>query len=434
MAEMTKEALELLIEEKAKEATAAHGQEYDDHVKGIVTEAIQESLKDFDLKRKTFEESAGEREDLKGGFINIAEFAKGVYDAGPGFSALHSTTPSPELKKFQEWHAKAKVYEQEMKAAGSPTQGADTLQSGGALIPPEFSRTVLQRARERSNIVASAMTVPMATNSISIPYINGFNESQGLVAGNVKFRTTAERAELTGNEVQLGNVTLTLRKSTALIYVDEEMMDFSPISITPFLTTALDNALDLHISDQLINGTGAGEAQGILNADCFLAVPKEDGQVATTLVYENTLNMLARFEGRGNWYGSKTTIPQLGVMNVAVGAGGSVVFTGALGGIASAAGSFPAALHGSGLEYADVMPTLGTVGDLVLADWSQYLIGQRSGRGGLEMSESMHLKFDFGQKAFKAKFYMDGQPWWKDVFTPLNGDSRSPFVGTATRA
>jgi len=432
--ELTKEALEELIEEKAKVATEAHGKEYDDHVAGIVKEAMEDSLKDYDKKRLTFEEAAGEREDPKGGFKSMAQFAKGVYDARSGFSALNSPAPSHELKLLNEWLGKAKEIQGKMeKAAGSPAQGADSLQAGGALIPPEFSRTALDRARTRSNILANAMTIPMATNTINIPFIDGFNESTGLVAGNVKFRTTAERAELTGNRVNMSMVTLTLRKSTALIFVDEEMMDLSPISIQPFLTTALDNALDLHISDQLVNGTGAGEAMGILNAPCFVSVPKESGQANTTLVYENTLNMFARSTGRGNWYGSRSIIPQLGVMNVSVGTGGSAVFIANNGGIQSATATFPGSLHGSGLDYLDVMPTLGTVGDLVLADWSQYLVGQRSGGNSLEMSESMHLKFDFDQRAFKARFYMDGQPWWPEAFQPKNGDSRSPFVGTASR-
>ncbi|HUX80446.1 MAG TPA: phage major capsid protein, partial [Alphaproteobacteria bacterium] len=202
-------------------------------------------------------------------------------------------------------------------------------------------------------------------------------------------------------------------------------------SMQPFLTRGLDAALDLDMSQQFYAGTGAGEALGVLNADCLVSVPKETEQVATTLLYENTLNMLARFYGsRGNWYGSRTIIPQLGIMSVAVGTGGSTVFMSNQGGV----GSFPAQLHGSGLEYLDVAPTLGTVGDLMLADWSQYLVGQRAGRGGLEMSESMHLKFDFDQNTFKARYYIDGQPWWPQAFRPLNGASRSPFVVVATRA
>ena len=425
--EMTKEALETLIEEKAQVATAAHGKEWNESIAGAVKEQIDESLKEFEKKIPTFEEVAP-REDPSGGFASMAEFAKGVYDCGENLAGINSPR-TVEGKKLQVWAEKADSIQTEInKAAGTPSQNLSSLQAGGALVPPEFSRTALSRARDRSNILSLARTVPMATDVLSIPFINGFNESQGLVAGNVKFRMVSENASATGNDVEFENVTLTLREANALIYVSNKLMEFSPISIEPFLTTALDDALDLFLSNSFVNGTGAGEPLGVLNSDALVSVAKESGQPATTLINENILQMLAQAWGRGTWYANRNTIPQLGVLQVAVGTGGSAIFA------SNATGSFPATLYGMGLDYQDVMPTLGTVGDILLADWSQYLVGQRSGGAGLQMSESMHLKFDYRQTAFQATFYVDGQPWWPEEFQPLNGDPRSPFVTTATRA
>lgn len=431
MPEMTKEALEQYVEDKAKETVASAGKEWTDGIQEIVKEEIQEALKDFNKKIPTFEEELP-REDPKGGFNTIGEFGAAIIEAGEGFGGLNRPNPSKELTKLQTWLTKSEAIK---KAVGSPAQTAGSLEAGGALIPPEFSKTALTRARDRSNILGMTMTVPMSTDVISIPFIAGFDESQGFVSGNVKFRYVSENAQGTGNVVELGNVTLTLREANAIIYVSNRMIDFSPVSIQPFLTTALDDALDRSLSNSFIRGTGAGEPLGILNSDALITVPKETGQAAATLVYENTLKMLARFYGRsGTWFANRTTIPQLGVMNVAVGAGGSAVYIANVNGTQSAAGSFPASLHGSGLDYLDVMSQLGTTGDLGYIDWKQYLVGQRSGSAGLQMSESMHLKFDFRQTAFQATFYIDGQPWWPSAFSPLKGDSRSPYVVLATRA
>jgi HK97 family phage major capsid protein len=418
--ELTKEQLETLIREKAREEVETAGGTWTESMKGQFKEIVDDALKDFGKSKKTAFD-LGE-EDPRGGYKNFAEFAKDVYDAGEGLA-----NPSPKLES---WNEKAITIN---KTAGSPAQSVGSLTAGGALIPPEFSANALVRARERSTIMSRAMTIPMSSTSIQIPYLKGFDESQGKVGGNIKFRWVAENGGATGNAVDLGLVELRLREANAMIYVSNNLMKFSPVSIQPFLTTACDDALDLALSDAFVNGTGAGQPKGVLAADCLVSVAKETGQAADTIVYENTLNMLSRFYGtNGEWYASRGIIPQLGVMNVSVGAGGSAVFL--ANGAGSASGSFPSSLHGAPLNYLDVMPALGDLGDLLLADWSQYLIGRFNGEAGLSVTESAHLKFDYRQTAFQFTFYCDGQPWWPSVMTPKKGNTRSPFVAIAARA
>ncbi|TSA53807.1 MAG: phage major capsid protein [Planctomycetaceae bacterium] len=414
---LSKEELELLVEEQIKGQLDLRGQETDDKLEGMINEAIQEGLKDFKPAKET-PFSTGE-EDPTGGFVNFADFAKEVYDAGE-----NCTNPSERLKG---WLGKSNAIS---KTVGSPAQSAGSLQAGGALIPPEYSNTALTKAKERSQIMSAARVIPMSSNVIEIPYIKDFNNSNGTVAGNVKFRWVAENAAATGNDVEFDMIELKLREANCLVYVGNRLMDFSPVSIQPFITTAVDDALDLALANAFINGTGAGQPKGILNSDVLVSVAKETGQLADTLVYENTLKMLARFYGNtGVWYANRTIIPQLGVMQVSVGTGGSAVF------LAGGAGSqFGTALHGAPLHYEQVMPILGDVGDLTFCDWSQYLIGQFTGAPGMKMTESAHLKFDYRQHAFQFTFYVDGQPWWPSPFSPLKGDTISPFVTTAARA
>jgi HK97 family phage major capsid protein len=424
MPELTKEQLQTMIVETAKAQVEAAQGVFTENMKSIVKEMAQEAAKGVDDRapRSILEE----REDPKGGFYDMADFAKSVYDAGAGL-----TNPGPKLKA---WNEKAIAIEQRMsKTVGSPSQTTGTLEGGGALIPPEFSRNLLVRAKERSSILSRVTTVPMATTSIEIPFINSFDHSQGKVAGNVKFRWLAEMAAATENDVKFKMIELRLREANALVYVSNNLMKFSPISIQPFLTTAVDDAFDLAISDAFFNGTGAGQPLGVLNSKALVAVAKEANQDADTIVYENTLKMLARFYGRrGEWYAIRDVIPQLGVMNVSVGAGGSAVFVaGNMGG--NATGAFPGALHGAPLVYEEVCSALGDQGDINLIDWSQYLVGQYSGGVGIETSESMHLKFDYRQTAFQFTFFMDGQPWWPEAYVPKTGTSKSPYVTLAAR-
>ncbi|MDO8716403.1 MAG: phage major capsid protein [Dehalococcoidales bacterium] len=413
---LTKDKLEVLIKEQITAQLDARGVEITDTVKGVMKEVMEETLRDVGKSKKTPFDTG--EEDATGGFKNFADFAGEVYRSGEGM-----THPSPRLMK---WNEKASVI---MKAAGDPSQTVGSLQAGGALIPPEYSRTALVRANDRSSIMSKCMIIPMASDVIEIPYIVDFDNSQGKVAGNVKFRWVSENAVSTANQVQFALVELRLREANAMIYVSNRMMDFSPVSIQPFLTTATDSALDLCLAAAFLNGTGVGQPLGVLNSAALVTIAKEVGQSADTIVYENTLKLLARFYGKnGDFYASRTIIPQLGVMNVTIGGGGSAVFIANSGGVLNASGQFPSSLHGAPLAYEQVMPILGDAGDLLFVDWSQYLIGRFNGQQGLSLTESAHLKFDYRQHAFQFTFYTDGRPWWPNPFTPKHGDTLSPFV------
>jgi len=77
---------------------------------------------------------------------------------------------------------------------------------------------------------------------------------------------------------------------------------------------------------------------------------------------------------------------------------------------------------------------LGTQGDIGLADFSQYYIGQKAG-GGLKTATSIHLRFDYDEVAFRFVMRYDGQPGWLSALTPRRGSNTlSPFVVLATRS
>jgi HK97 family phage major capsid protein len=76
--------------------------------------------------------------------------------------------------------------------------------------------------------------------------------------------------------------------------------------------------------------------------------------------------------------------------------------------------------------------TLGTVGDLVLADMSQYAVIEK---GGLQQATSIHVAFVTDETAFRAVYRLDGQPKWRTPLTPFKGSNTlSPFVTLATRS
>jgi HK97 family phage major capsid protein len=75
----------------------------------------------------------------------------------------------------------------------------------------------------------------------------------------------------------------------------------------------------------------------------------------------------------------------------------------------------------------EVCQTMGTSGDIILADLSQYILIDK---GGLQSASSIHFKFTTDETAFRFVFRVDGQPWWSTALVPFKGTSNtlSPFV------
>ncbi len=318
-----------------------------------------------------------------------------------------------------------------MKAVGSPTMSTFLDDNGGFLIPPEFSNQILEVEVENNDFFKRATSIPMSSNSITVPYVDGFDQSSGVIFGNVLALWAKELDALTGKNPKFGTITLTLNKLTGLAYASSEMIEDSPQSIAGMLTRMFGTAMGYATDKALYAGTGAGQPLGILNAAAKVEVPKEGGQPALTIVPANIVKMFSRAWGRMSdfvWVANKNVIPQLYLMTVDVGTGGTVAWMPGN----SMAGSPHQTLMGIPLIFSDHAKSLGTAGDIALVNWKHYLVGEKTGRG-LQSAVSIHLKFDFDQSVFKITKRLDGQPWWKTVRTPENGATLAPVVTLAAR-
>ena len=139
--------------------------------------------------------------------------------------------------------------------------------------------------------------------------------------------------------------------------------------------------------------------------------------------------LLPESENSAIYLANKDTFPQLAAMTIAVGTGGVPVYLPAGG----ASGKPYKTLMGRPLIFMEHCRTLGDKGDIYLADFSQYLLGQKKGKG-IQAATSIHLKFDYDQTAFRFIFQVDGQPWLPSSITPrYSSDTLSPFITLIAR-
>ena len=115
-------------------------------------------------------------------------------------------------------------------------------------------------------------------------------------------------------------------------------------------------------------------------------------------------------------------------MNVDVGTGGQLVYM-PPGGVSQA--PF-ATLMGRPVVPTEFNATLGTVGDIQLVDFQQYLTASI---GTVNAASSIHVAFLTDETVFRFTYRIDGQPWWATALTPFKGtNTQSPFITLATRA
>jgi HK97 family phage major capsid protein len=178
-----------------------------------------------------------------------------------------------------------------------------------------------------------------------------------------------------------------------------------------------------------LKGTGAGEPLGILNAGCLISVTPETGQTVDTIVYENLTKMMSRmFAGSfGNsfWLCHQSTIPQLLQLSMSIGTGGDHIPV-----MTRANGGFEILTRP--VIFTEKTEKLGDLGDIMLIDPSQYVVGLRS---GMRFDTSIHPGFLTDEIYARLIERHDGEPLWDSALTLEDGSTTvSPFVVLAERA
>jgi HK97 family phage major capsid protein len=78
------------------------------------------------------------------------------------------------------------------------------------------------------------------------------------------------------------------------------------------------------------------------------------------------------------------------------------------------------------IVWTEKLPALGTQGDILLANWPDYLVGDRQ---ATTIDASMHYRFRYDLMAWRAVHRVDGQPWLSAPLTLADGAFQiSPFV------
>jgi HK97 family phage major capsid protein len=307
---------------------------------------------------------------------------------------------------------------------------------GGFLLQPEFSSRLIQEVFDTGIISSMVTTIPMTRTSLKVNGVDETSRATGSRYGGIRGYWADEASEKTASKPKFRQIELNLRKMIGLCYATDELLE-DVGALESIITNGFRDEFAFLTDDAIINGTGAGQPLGIMNAGCTVTQDKEAGQAATTVVYENILNMWTRLFARSwpnaVWLININVLPQLAQM--------AIKFSGSTNGapVYVPPGGASVAPYGTLLGrpvYAiEHCQTLGTEGDLVLADFRNgYLLGRK---GAMASDMSIHVRFVYDESVFRFVIRIDGQPVLASPVTPYKGGSsytQSHFVTLQTRS
>lgn len=324
--------------------------------------------------------------------------------------------------------ARQRLEKYEATNAFSPHTPAD----GGILIPEDVRSDIMTRALEGAIVRPQATVVPIPTGKMRWP-VNDMTTEVSEVYGGITFAWLDAGETFSESSATFAALTLEAHKLGGLASVPNELVRFAP-ALEVWIRTHLPLAIRYAEDIALINGNGVDKPLGGLNAanPALIAVTAETNQPTASITWNNILAMFARMlpesYATAEWDITPDAIPQIHTMALPVGTGGSAVMFTEGGGPQS----LPLAILGMPIRYTRKAPAvLGTQGDISLADWTQYVIGDAV---AITFDTSEHSSFRSDKTDFRILIHVDGQPAQLAPLTPQNnGPTLSSFIQIATR-
>jgi HK97 family phage major capsid protein len=302
---------------------------------------------------------------------------------------------------------------------------------GGFAIPPDFKAEIATILTAEESLLSRTDQQTSSSNVFTIPK----DETTPWGTTGVRAYWEGEAAALTQSKLALEISSLRLHKLSVLVPVTDELLEDAP-SLGNYLSRKAPMAMRSKVDTAIVGGSGSGQPLGIIGAPGTIAVAKEGSQTADTVERLNVEKIWTRcyaeWRSRAVWlinqdvetqlmrmYGIDTESTPLGTWPIYLPPGGY------------SASPF-STLLGRPIIFTQACETLGDLGDIVLADLSQYLTVTKT--GGIRADISIHLWFDQDTTAFRFILRIAGQPWWAAAMAARDGSTTySPFVTLAER-
>ncbi|HRY87195.1 MAG TPA: phage major capsid protein [Rubrivivax sp.] len=328
-------------------------------------------------------------------------------------SKPHIEAEQGEHKSLGDWLAKTASGEIERKDFGEASGGV-----GGYMVPDQFVPQILNIPMEKAVVRPRATVVPMGSDTARVPALNADSHATNFYGGMLGY-WLSEAAAITATSWTAKEVPLAVNTLAAAGKVSKQLLADSPLGMSEVIARSFGEVISFMEDQAFFDADGTGKPQGVIGSGCEVAQARAGaGDVQAADLY-NMLSVFLGDEGRAVWCANRSIIPKL--YAIKDGANNQLFIPNAYG-----IGPKPTpTLLGIPIVWTEKCSALGTKGDLILADWSYYLIGDRQ---QVVVDWSDHVAFLNLQSTVRLYERVDGKPWMDATHTPRKGAARSPFV------
>ncbi len=304
---------------------------------------------------------------------------------------------------------------------------------GGFFVKKDFAIELVSKGEKAGTLSSRCSTTPIGegSDSLEVVTIDEYDRGTGSQWGGVQVYRRSEADTVAVKQPKFGKWESRLEDMMGLAVATERLLQDATALGNVFRESFTD-VFGFKLDGEIMAGTGAGQCYGLTGHPATIAVPKETGQTAKTIVFENVANMWARVpykhRARGAWFYNIETEPQLQTLQIGTGTSATLVFlppTGIRGNVDFAT------IYGRPAFPIEQAEALGSVGDLSFFDLGEYKLITK---GDVQSDESIHVRFVYAERTFRWIVRVNGAPKWKTVLTPYKGTNKlSPFVQIAAR-
>lgn len=311
-----------------------------------------------------------------------------------------------------------------LKTAGHMAEAVDS--QGGFLVPETWADGIYTAAIENEIVRIRALVFKSKSDSLKLRTLVESTRASTLFGG-VTFYWTAEAADKSLSTVKskpaVGEIELNLHKLVGSLYSSNELMDDYG-NFGYFMEQSFGRALRFIEDDVFIWGTGGGQPLGIMNSGALVQVTRTAlNRIDITDIGNMAARLLPGCWGNAVWLINQSVLADWA--NLTAGAANA----------AAAIDLSTMTCLGLPIIVTEKCSALGTTGDIILADFSQYAISD----GGLEIAASREVYGSGGsgfltdETFWRVVLRVDGQPIYNGTITPhLGGAAVGPFVALTT--
>ena len=263
----------------------------------------------------------------------------------------------------------------------------------GFVVAEGFADGVASIIEDTSQIIPRCQRLPVSVSKVHVPAVDETARTTGSRHGGVVVVRTNEGGTVTPSRPKFSSIEMNPHRHTCIVYSSAELLQDVPALVST-LQTVIATEAAFTVEQDIVAGQGTGGCLGVLSAACTIEVEPESGQAPATVRPENLTKMIGRLwpacHSRAVWLMSIDAFAQ--IADASFSNGQAVV---------QYQGNRRFIL-GCELLITEYTNALGERGDVVLADFGEYIIADR----GQSFLESMHVQYLYDE--FGLSFRLEG--------------------------